>query len=90
MKTLAELKEHYNLNTSSTGGGCYAWTSDLNTLQDQIMITGDECDEPSDHSESYDIGIYSHKDNEQIYSHTTDNVPHLIELVDAAYTLWGN
>lgn len=88
---IKDLKEKYNLNESSTGGNCMALSTDLNTKQDQILITSDDLALPYDDADNFTIAVFLGGEyGEPAHVFETTNIDHLDELVDAVFSLWGN
>lgn len=91
MKTIKDLREDFYLGDYHTGGNCMALCGDLSTLQNYILVTGNDCEIPTDESELFVVGVYKHDGNGEPFEmwQTTD-VDHLYQLVQACFTLWGN
>ena len=48
-------------------------------------------EEPTDEDTEFNIGVYLNDEHgEPTFTFNTTNVPHLFELVESIYSLWGN
>ena len=91
MKTINDITTDFNLNETGTGGNCKALSTDLNTNQDQILITDGNSCLPVDGDNEYEIAVFLNGEyGEPAHTFETTNVDHLYELVQSVFSLWGN